>query len=204
DRNDVLAGRGPKAYVQPACGNIPAHRQPSAPTITKLRASQRRCPALRLQPLPRELIGQAALLECQMIFSRQVLQIAAATGASMNTGLDTALLAGNQDPLAARLDHLAARHQHARLDLFARQGAFDEPGSPFNKGNATPVVGQTLDTQALFLAHRNLCFLHAPAGLKAQATTVSGHQWLQPIKNGSLIWVRRKRRWTDNDRPGRK
>src|SRR5690606_22078594 len=93
---------------------------------------------------------------------------------------------------------------YPRLDLLARQRPFDEPGTPLDEGDAAPIVGQALDAQALFLAHRNLRFPFATAGLEAQAAAVTGHQLLQPVGKSPLISVRRRRRSTGSGRPGRR
>ncbi|MCY1383811.1 hypothetical protein D9M69_719740 [compost metagenome] len=105
-----------------------------------------------------------------------VLHAAAAAGARMGAGLVAPFRAGADDPLAARLDHLATRTQDPGFDLFAGQGAADEPGAPLGKGNAATIVGQAFDAELLLLAQRDLRRTHAATGLEAQAAGFLGHQ----------------------------
>src|SRR3546814_5593431 len=139
----------------------------------------------------------------------------------MRTGFGPTLRTGLEHALAARFDDLTARSQHARLDLFASQRAFDEPGAPLDEGNAAPIIGQSLDNQALLLADRHLGLALAAARLKAQSAATFGHQ-LKPALLCSLKmswptqcgaweragdarvnWVRHTRRSTDSGRRGR-
>src|SRR3546814_18771845 len=94
----------------------------------------------------------------------------------MRTGFGPTLRTGLEHALAARFDDLTARSQHARLDLFASQRAFDEPGAPLDEGNAAPIIGQSLDNQALLLADRHLGLALAAARLKAQSAATFGPQ----------------------------
>src|SRR5690606_30725867 len=157
---------GAKTDIEPTRLVVPAHRQPSTTPVAELRAGQRRRPLLGLDACHAgQLFGQAALLERQLIVRRHVLQRTAAADACMRAGLGTTLGAGLKHALDTRLDHLAARRQHPRFDLLAGQHTLDEPGPAFDEGDATPVVGQTLDRQPLLLAYRDLSFLLAAAGL---------------------------------------
>src|SRR3546814_13558409 len=101
-----------------------------------------------------------------------MLQGAAATSTSMRTGFGPTLRTGLEHALAARFDDLTAPSQHARLDLFASQRAFDEPGAPLDEGNAAPIIGQSHDNQALPLADRNL----GPV-LAARKSAGEGKSW---------------------------
>src|SRR3546814_17174662 len=103
-----------------------------------------------------------------------MLQVATATSASMRTGFGPTLRTGLEHALAARFDDLTARSQHARLDLFASQRAFHEPGAPPYEGNADPIIGQALDNQALLLAARPLGPDLAAPWLKAPSAAPSG------------------------------
>src|SRR3546814_12323863 len=95
-----------------------------------------------------------------------MLQVATATSASMRTGFGPTLRTGLEHALPARFDALTARSQHARLDLFASQRAFDEPGAPLDYCNAAPILRQPLDNPALLLAARPLGRALAAAWLK--------------------------------------
>ena len=101
---------------------------------------------------------------------------ATATTPGVGAGCGTAPLAGEEDPLGARLNHLAVGTQHPRFDVFACEGTRNEPSATFDKGNAASVVGQSLDAQALFLACRDLGRPATAAGLEAQASLMLGHQ----------------------------
>ena len=114
-----------------------------------------------------QLLGQAPLLQFKLIGCAQVLQIAASAYPSMGARLGTPLGAGDQHPLGAGFDDLAARIQHARLDIFPRQSALDKPGAVVEKGNAAAIVGEPLDAQPLLLAGGNLRLLLATTGLEA-------------------------------------
>jgi hypothetical protein len=63
-----------------------------------------------------------------------------------------------------------------RFDLFTGQRTVDEPGAAFKEHDATAVIGQALDGQALLLAHRNLWGAAAARRLEAQASLMLGHQ----------------------------
>ena len=60
--------------------------------------------------------------------------------------------------------------------FFTGQRTHDKPGAAFKEHNATAVVGQALDGQALLLAYGNLWGPAAARRLEAQASLVLGHQ----------------------------
>ncbi|MCS5515882.1 hypothetical protein NWF32_13925 [Pseudomonas qingdaonensis] len=60
------------------------------------------------------------------------------------------------------------------LDLFTGQGAADEPGAPFEEGDAAAVTGQALDAQALFLARWHLGRTGTTGRLEAQTAIAFG------------------------------
>ncbi|MNT23995.1 hypothetical protein D3C72_1594430 [compost metagenome] len=126
-----------------------------------------------------QLFGQGALFQGELFGMGQVLQGAAAAVAGMGAGRHQTQRARHQHPLRAGLHHLAAGGEHARLHLLLRQGTGNEPGAPFEEGDAAPVVGQPLDGEPLLLAHRDLLGPRPAAGLEAQASATPGHWGLR-------------------------
>ena len=66
--------------------------------------------------------------------------------------------------------------QHPCFHLFAGQRTVHKPGAAFKEHDAPAIIGQALDGQALFLAHRDLRGPAAARWLEAQASLVLGHQ----------------------------
>ena len=138
-----------------------------------------------------QLLGEHALFQGKLFGMGQVLHAATAAAANMGTRRRAAQFAGLEHTLGAGLDDLSVGAQYTRFDFFAGQRAVDEPRAAFNEHDAPAVVGQALDGQALFLAHRNLRGPAAARRLEAQASLVL-----------AISWVRRKCRSTSNGRLG--
>ena len=66
--------------------------------------------------------------------------------------------------------------QDPRLDFFTSQSTGDEPGTAFDKGNATAVVSQTFNGQTLLFTGGHLRSPAAATRLEAQASLLLGHQ----------------------------
>jgi hypothetical protein len=180
-QTSTLAGAGAEADLQSLGPLVPAHRQTSAAPIAERRPAERRGPLFGFEiGQAQQLLGEGALLELQLIGLAQMLQIATAAKVGMRTGGRAPPFARLEHALAARLDDLGMRPEHARLDPLAGQRSVDEPGAPVTETDAPTVVSESLDHQYLFLAQRNLRLALATCGLKAQTAAASCHQKILP------------------------
>ncbi|KPX21409.1 Unknown protein sequence [Pseudomonas amygdali pv. dendropanacis] len=165
DADDVLTGGCAEPHVQPFGLGIPANRDPRASAIGQLGTAQRCRPFIRHSIRhAQQLLGEHALFQGKLFFVGHMLNTAAAAATEILTGRSATHGAGVEDPLGARLDDLAARIEHPRLDLLARQTASDKPGLAVEKSDTATVIGQALDSQPLFLPAGICTVLTPPVG----------------------------------------